>query len=327
MSISEFFAYLLRDERSHDLAVELVDAYRARHGRRDGRHRLLTLRPGRDPGESGGKASKSGSIAPSGRSMILPSRTARPHRRGLRTGGQAMRARVVIVAVVATLTVGLLSNAAGARTRNPCKVLKASEIESTLGGTVGSPAKGLTTAVSTQCKWSVAASVERPKGDVIVHYMFKGGPAVYVVLRSNAAYEPVEGLGKALYSERTGALGVLKGGLYLTVQGVFIDAFEPARPPGRRGATARRSDEGGPEAGLTSCLGDRDEDRELRPLAVPDGARRACRRTRRPPRPRPARGTGSRTPTAAARRRRRGRVPNRGTHPHRAPRPRRTTRR
>ncbi len=27
MSISEFFAYLLADERSRDLAVELVDAY------------------------------------------------------------------------------------------------------------------------------------------------------------------------------------------------------------------------------------------------------------------------------------------------------------
>ncbi len=135
-----------------------------------------------------------------------------------------MRARVLIVAVVAAVAIGLIAAPAGAKAKNPCKVLKASEIKRVLDGTVGRPTKGLATPVSIQCKWSVDANAQRPKGDVIVHYMFKGGAAAYAGLKGTPGYEPAAGLANALYSERTSSLGVLKGGVYLTVQGVFIDS-------------------------------------------------------------------------------------------------------
>ena len=134
-----------------------------------------------------------------------------------------MTRRVVVVGIVVALGLGVFAIPAGAATSNPCKVLKQGEIFSALDGTVSSPQKGLATAVSKTCTWDVAASATRPEGTVSVHVTTIGGQAAYDGLKKQTAqFVAVPELGKSLYQKTTGALSVLQGGKYLTVQGVFI---------------------------------------------------------------------------------------------------------
>lgn len=129
-----------------------------------------------------------------------------------------------VVAFAATMALGVFATPAVAATSDPCKVLKKSEIFHELDGVVGNPTKGLTTPVSKTCNWDVATSATRPSGTVSVHVMTIGGQAAYDGLKKiTSQYVAVPELGKALYQQSTGALGVLQGGKYLTVQGVFID--------------------------------------------------------------------------------------------------------
>jgi len=112
-----------------------------------------------------------------------------------------MTRRVVVVGIVVALGLGVFAIPAGAATSNPCKLLKQGEIFSALDGTVSSPQKGLATA----------------------HVTTVGGQAVYDGLKKQTAqFVAVPELRKSLYQKTTGALSVLQGGKYLTVQGVFI---------------------------------------------------------------------------------------------------------
>jgi hypothetical protein len=134
-----------------------------------------------------------------------------------------MSRRAIFVGFTAALTVGVLGLPAGAKTTSPCKILKKSEIAASLGSTVSSGQPGLSTPVSKSCDFDVAASNDRPDGKVIVRVTTIGAKAAYDGLKDQTAlYVAVPELGKALYSEKTGALSLLLGSKYLTVQGVFL---------------------------------------------------------------------------------------------------------
>jgi hypothetical protein len=137
-----------------------------------------------------------------------------------------MTRRFTVLACAAALSLGVFALPASASGgANPCKLLKGSEIVAALGGTVNSPQKGLTTPVSKSCDWKVAASADRPDGTLSVRVMTIGASAAYNGLKNQASlYVAVPQLGKALYSQKTGALSLLKGSTYLTVQGVFTAA-------------------------------------------------------------------------------------------------------
>jgi hypothetical protein len=135
-----------------------------------------------------------------------------------------MRMRIVLVLALAALTCGVMASPAVANGPDPCKVFKKSEIANVFGGTVGTPKKGLTTAVSATCDFKVTASDDVPDGTFTVHVMFIGAKPAYDGIKKIATYEPVPQLGKALYSSKLSVVEVLKSDVLLGVQGVFIDS-------------------------------------------------------------------------------------------------------
>ena len=134
--------------------------------------------------------------------------------------------RIGAIVGCATLVVAMLGafgESAGAASINPCKVLKKSEIQTAFGGTVGKGKKGLTTPVSTQCEYSVTADGDRPDGDVIVHVMTTGAKAAYTGLKKQSSlYVPIDGVPNSLYAEKLHVVNILKGNVFLGVQGNFL---------------------------------------------------------------------------------------------------------
>ncbi|HZP30956.1 MAG TPA: hypothetical protein VFC99_18550 [Acidimicrobiia bacterium] len=114
---------------------------------------------------------------------------------------------------------------AGAATRNPCKLLKPSEIQSVLEQSVGSADPGLTTAVSKSCAFDLTAEQGKPGGGVHTTLMTTGGDVAFNVNSRRSGSEMVPGLGKAYYSsltKSTGEIHILKGRTLMTVQIVYV---------------------------------------------------------------------------------------------------------
>lgn len=135
-----------------------------------------------------------------------------------------MTRRLIIVALTATLALGILAAPGGAASGpNPCKVLKKAEIAGALGGTVASGRKGIATAVSTTCEFAVGAAGNRPAGTVSVHVMTIGAKAAFDGLpKISSDYQPMTELPNALYSSNTGTIDMLVGSKLVGVQGVFL---------------------------------------------------------------------------------------------------------
>ncbi len=143
------------------------------------------------------------------------------------------RMRRRVAATTAAFAAGVLvlagaGPAAAAKTPDPCKILKASEIAKEFdGATVSAPEQGLKTAASTTCTWDVAAGTTLPDGSVSTTIMFIGGKPAYDGLKKTADFVPVAGLKRSLYQAKTGALLVLDGANLVTVQGVFSEGLPP----------------------------------------------------------------------------------------------------
>jgi hypothetical protein len=126
------------------------------------------------------------------------------------------------IAMLATVTFASTAPPASAATKNPCKVLKRSEIQQAFGAAVSSGKHGVSTAVSKQCEYNVAATGDRPSGTVVVHVMTTGAKPAYKGLKKKAdTYAPLEGVPDALWSEKLHVVNVLKGKVLLGVQGGF----------------------------------------------------------------------------------------------------------
>ena len=134
--------------------------------------------------------------------------------------------RIGAIVGCATLVVAMLGGfgeSAGAASINPCKVLKKSEIQTAFGGPVGNPEKGFSTRVSAQCEYEVSDNGDRPDGTVIVHVTTTGAKAAYTGLKKQSSlYVPIDGLPNSLSSEKLHVVNVLKGNVFLGVQGNFI---------------------------------------------------------------------------------------------------------
>jgi hypothetical protein len=126
------------------------------------------------------------------------------------------------IAMLATVTFASAAPPARAATKNPCKVLKQSEIQQAFGAAVSSGKQGVATAVSKQCEYNVAANGDRPSGTVVVHVMTtRAKPAYKGLKKMTNTYAPLEGVPNALWSEKLHAVNVLKGNVLLGVQGGF----------------------------------------------------------------------------------------------------------
>jgi hypothetical protein len=127
------------------------------------------------------------------------------------------------VLALACAAFGVRAAPAGAATKNPCKVLTTGEIQTAFGGTVGAPKKGLSTPVSSQCEYKVAASADRPDGTLVVHVMTIGAKAAYTGLKKQGTiYVPLDGVPNSLYSDTLHVVNILKGSVMLGVQGSFV---------------------------------------------------------------------------------------------------------
>ena len=133
-----------------------------------------------------------------------------------------MQKLMVGLATVA-LVVGVSAGTAAAKkTSDPCKILKANEIQDQFGTAVSTPSPGLKTAATVECSWDVAASPSRPDGTVTTRIMYVGGKAAYLGLKKTPDFVPVAGVKNSIYQAKTGAMSVLSGKNLVTVQGVFI---------------------------------------------------------------------------------------------------------
>ena len=135
---------------------------------------------------------------------------------------RSMGLRAAMIVALAATTFAVAATPAGAATTNPCKVLKKSEIQQALGGTVSSGKKGLSTPVSAQCEYQVGANADRPAGTIVVHVMTTGAKAAYTGLKKNSAYAPIDGVPNSLYAEKLDVVNLLKGDVLLGVQGGFL---------------------------------------------------------------------------------------------------------
>jgi hypothetical protein len=117
---------------------------------------------------------------------------------------------------------------AHAATKDPCKVLKTSEISKVFGGASVSKGKaGLKTAANAQCTYKVAASAGLPEGDLVVIVMFAGAKPAYDGLKKINGYVPTPGLSKSIYNEKQSVVNTLKGDILLGMQGLFNDGTLP----------------------------------------------------------------------------------------------------
>ncbi|MFN8024960.1 MAG: hypothetical protein U0W40_00975 [Acidimicrobiia bacterium] len=136
--------------------------------------------------------------------------------------------RVIATAAIATATLGVLAVPGHAASKpNPCKLLKTSEISEQFGGaTVSAGKKGISTAVSTQCQFDVAATGDQPDGEVDVRVMTTGAKVAYNGLKNNKAlgHVAVPEVSGALWADNTKAMSVLKGDTLITVQPLFTSA-------------------------------------------------------------------------------------------------------
>ena len=137
-----------------------------------------------------------------------------------------MTRRIAFVAFtvcIATLMLGVFAVPGGAATKDPCKVLKKSEVAQAFGATtVGNPKKGLGTAVSAQCAFSITGGAAGD-GTLTVNVMTTGAAAAYKGLPELGDYVPVAGYPKSLWSAKLSVVDVLKGSALLGVQGGFPD--------------------------------------------------------------------------------------------------------
>jgi hypothetical protein len=128
--------------------------------------------------------------------------------------------RFALVGFVVSLVLGVLAIPSTAVTKDPCRVLKKSEIAKAFGATVGSPKKGGGTAVSAECNWTLTGGRAGP-GTVTVHVMTIGAAAAYTGLQTVPSYAPIAGYPKSLWAASLNVVDVLKGSVLLGVQGGF----------------------------------------------------------------------------------------------------------
>jgi hypothetical protein len=134
-----------------------------------------------------------------------------------------MAKRVVVVAFVVTLVLAVFAIPGTAATKDPCKVLKKSEIAKAFGATtVGNPKKGLRSALSAQCAFSITGGTAGD-GTLTVNVTTTGAAAAYKGLPKLGDYVPIAGYPKSLWSEKLSAVDALKGSALLGVQGGFPD--------------------------------------------------------------------------------------------------------
>lgn len=131
-------------------------------------------------------------------------------------------ASAALATAVAGATLGVTAVPGHAASRpNPCKLLKRSEISKEFGGATVAPGKkGLSTGISSQCDFEVAATPDFPSGTVTVHVMSPRGKAAFKAI--DGGFQPVEGEKGVLYWDKTGAAEMLKGDTLVGVQGVFL---------------------------------------------------------------------------------------------------------
>jgi hypothetical protein len=126
------------------------------------------------------------------------------------------------IIALATVAFGAAAGPAGAAAKNPCKVLTKAEIVSAFGGTVSTPRKLPSTAVTAQCEYTVGANGDRPAGTVIVSFTSPGAKPAYDRLeRRTSAYSPIDGVPRGLYGEKVDAAYILRGAVLLGIQGSF----------------------------------------------------------------------------------------------------------
>jgi hypothetical protein len=136
-----------------------------------------------------------------------------------------MRRLVLVLALLAFAAVTAVPAGAtvAAKTSNPCKLLKKSEIQQEMGQPTSAGKKGLiNTAVSKTCIFEVAAAGTQPDGEVSTYLQSVGAKIAFDANRQIEGNVDVDEIPKAYYDPRTGALTSLKGDVLVVVQSVFI---------------------------------------------------------------------------------------------------------
>jgi hypothetical protein len=143
------------------------------------------------------------------------------------------RSRFSVAAVLSALlaagaTVALAAVPAGASSPDPCKLLKASEIQPVVGQPTAAGAPSIKTPVSRGCKFKMSTSEGRPAGSINITVLTTGAKVAFD--RGKQALPgvvAVTGLGNAFFysvSTFSESVRVLKGSKLMSVSGDFIQA-------------------------------------------------------------------------------------------------------
>jgi hypothetical protein len=139
--------------------------------------------------------------------------------------------RAGLVLLVSTLASGLLVGfgppAGAVATKDPCKLLKAAEIETALGTEVAKGRKGRSTPVIRACEWDLPAAAGGAGGLISTTIQTSAAKTAFNTNREQAGVEELTGLGKAFFYPSAlgpgsgGSVWVLKGSKLMTVNDVL----------------------------------------------------------------------------------------------------------
>ena len=124
---------------------------------------------------------------------------------------------------------------AAAATKDPCKLLKATEIETVLGTDVAEGRKGRTTAVIRNCEWDLPAAAGGAGGLISATIQTSGAKLAFDTNRQQAGVEDLAELGKAYYIPAAlgpgsgGSVWMLKGSKLLSINDVLTPVADKAQ--------------------------------------------------------------------------------------------------
>ena len=131
---------------------------------------------------------------------------------------------IVGIVVLALAFAASVTPAGAAKTTDPCKTLKQSEIAAALGGATVAAGQRITSSPVPLCRWTVSASSSIPDGSLQIFLQTKAAKTTYDMLKKDTAnYQKVSGLKNGLARPGARSVFLLKGTALLSLTGAFAD--------------------------------------------------------------------------------------------------------
>lgn len=136
----------------------------------------------------------------------------------------------MLVAVVGASMVPLASPA-GAKTKDPCKLLRRSQIAKVLGQPTGPPDTGEPPPLFRQCYWNLAATDDEPAASVGITVQSLAAKSTFDINRASQFAQRMPGIEQAFYDTDLRTLSALRGDVLVSVQLLYLGGEDVSGTP------------------------------------------------------------------------------------------------